>query len=189
MPPQQPGAFPPPKKSSNKTLFIVLGVLLGLCVLGSAGAFIGLVLVGNAAEDTLSDIESDLSDFEDTIPDFDEEADLATWCSEVDFFDEFAEDNSNATTPDEVEDKVDELESLMATIEDTVPSDLEDATARMLVPYEETIEAFRDVDFDVSQLSSSDQQALNNEFQQALPAMLEIQNACRPEGITVFEAN
>lgn len=192
-----------------KALLIIGGILAGLGVLTIGGLIVVGAFVANEAEQIVntaaSDLDEDLDELEEDENPFasddededtdvgssfdDEEADLGTWCGTVDEFDAFTRASTEGTSPAEVEEKIVVVDEMITIVRDTAPTDLSADVDEVLVPYEATVAFMESVDFDTSQLSAEDQQELNELFRDALPSMLAVQQACSPEGFSVFESD
>lgn len=194
-----------------KALLIVVGIFAGLGVLAVGGFLVVGAIVVNEANEIVNTAASDLedaagdeddpfgsSDDEDEEDDDDggtfgssrdEEADLASWCSTVDEFDAFARASTAGFGVEEMTDKILTIDEMIDEVRDTAPADLASETEEVLLPFEETVAVFEAVDFDPRQVTAEDQATLNEAFEDALPAVIAVRQACLDEGISVFESD
>lgn len=180
---------------------------------------VGALVVNEAneiANTAASELEEDLDDLEDAADDSnsgddgddpfgssddeeeddggfgsssDDEADLASWCSTVDEFDAFARASTEGFGVEEMTDKILTIDEMIDEVRDTAPSEMASDTEEVLLPFEETVAIFESVDFDPRQVTAEDQAALNEAFEDALPAVIAVRQACLDEGISVFESD
>lgn len=213
---QQPPPVKTGMSGGLKALLIIGAILAGLGVLTFGGLIVVGALVANEAEEIVntaaSDLDEDLDDLEEDENPFasdgededededtggskfgsssdDEEVDLVTWCGTVDEFDAFTRASSAGFSEAQITEKILTVDEMIDVVRDTAPSEFEGETEEILVPFEETVALFESVDFDASQITADDQAALNESFEDALPSVIAVRQACLDEGVSVFENN